>query len=224
MSRHTKLRTTGVVSSLIVGLATWGIAYWKEASQSQQFVFPFSAGMGTFLLQWLVPNPSQSLRYLRAFWEAFKMSPEERLNLKRLQSVRSSQRMDKGKYIYAHMATNDLRGVGTDKNSVPFININVTLISCLLDDVSITSASGVLEIGTSGSYPLSTEFSFVNPPPKLLALQSQAFWHHLDHPESLLQKVASLRESNLEARLKLTIRLSDGSEVVKSQIGDGNVS
>ena len=212
-----KRLVVGAVLGAAVGFLVWFIVtlvgVWKGATTPT--IVGVGVGVLTNLVTWLVPGRSEVGRYLKAFWDVWKMPPDERLALKQIRSDQEIQFTYPSRYLWAMLGRVNLRGVGTQQGDDAFVVVPINLVSCLMHEVSLRRMLGELEIGPIGSI----QFEFMGVGGRRITSLGSSSWHQrVELTDAQLRQVEGISSTSPTIKLRLRIEPETGNEIEISEI------
>lgn len=137
----------GIVLGALIGFAVWAVVIAIGIWESWTIPVITGTGVGALIgiATWLAPNPKQVGRYLRAFWEVWKVSPEQRILYAHLARLHEEQREQPHQHIY--LAEDEVDFSLSVNQSPNTVRVRFWLISCLLEDTPIETCEIVLVYG-----------------------------------------------------------------------------
>ena len=137
----------GIGLGALIGFLVWAVVVLIGIWKGWTIPVIIGAGVGilTNIATWLVPKPKEIVGYLRAFWEACKMSPEERILYRKLAELHREQHQQPHSHTYLMEDEVDV-ALSTDQ-SENTVRVMFYLVSCLLDDTPIEACEIFLVYG-----------------------------------------------------------------------------
>ncbi len=151
--------------------------------------------------------------------EERKAHAKTQQDMKPLYALNIVQYKHPGPYLRAILTPVNLLGVGTQKNDVQFIVVDLKLISSLTEPIQFRRMQGELRIGHN--YPLPW-FEFMSGHKELPKCGVWAGAERIHLMEQQLREVESQRASRPAVTLDIKIELQDGRQVNIRQINEAD--